>query len=405
MPPVDLEHFGGIALLFARGSARARARHRQLAPRKQSTLRSMVELVRQVIPVQAKTSKLVAKVLNSPHGKVRRAALAALCSAPGTLTQQQHAQLTPFLINAVVHDGHGLFLPQVLHYSFLSNPALVAKMREAREATLAKEHAAELLLYLEPATLDTCHAHQLVGCLKSPGAPLCSRALAARVLCALDGEQLVPHVADLVASAMLSSHPAQCAATPLINIRLIRHYGPLLPLEVSLPLVHLRWASLEALGRIEPRSALNPHGALLVDRLVQLLAEPGQQQRAALRQGSTEVALLFSVAGRLESIPIAHVAPLRLWLVRAACACGAGGAGGAASATPAWPFQRMQLSLQPDPSIVRRVLALLRRNRPLLNEWVESIVALLACHVTSAVRIAAIETLKMADGQPASCRI
>jgi len=300
----------------------------------------------------------------------------------------------------VVHDGHGLFLPELLHYSFLSNPALVAKMREAREATLAKEHAAELLLYLEPATLDTCHAHQLVGCLKSPGAPLCSRALAARVLCALDGEQLVPHVADLVESAMLSSNPAQCTATPLINTRLTRHYGPLLPLEVSLPLVHLRWASLEALGRIEPRSALNPHGALLVDRLVQLLAEPGQQQRAALRQGSTEVALLFSVAGRLESIPIAHVAPLRLWLVRAACACGAGGAGGAASATPAWPFQRMQRSpLQPVYSIVRQVLALLRRHRPLLNEWVGSIVPLLARHVTSAVRIAAIETLKMADGQ------
>ena len=79
--------------------------------------------------------------------------------------------------------------------------------------------------------------------------------------------------------------------------------------------------------------------------------------------------------------------------------------GGAAPATPAWPLQRMQLSLQPDPSIVRRVLALLRRNRPLLNEWVESIVALLACHVTSAVRIAAIETLKMADGQSTSCRI
>ena len=121
------------------------------------------------------------------------------------------------MINATVHGGRGLFLPQALHYSFLSNPALVAKMREASEATLATEHAAELLLYFEPATLDTCHAHQLVGCLKSPSANLCSRALAARVLCALDGEQLVPHVADLVASAMLSCHPAQCTATPLIN--------------------------------------------------------------------------------------------------------------------------------------------------------------------------------------------
>ena len=119
----------------------------------------------------------------------------------------------------------------------------------------------------------------------------------------------------------------------------------------------------------------------------------------------TEVALLFGVVGWLESIPRANVEPLRLLLVRAARECDADDVGGATSATPAWPFQRMQPSLQPDPSIVRRVLALLRRNRPLLNEWVESIVALLACHVTSAVRIAAIETLKMADGQPASCRI
>ena len=54
--------------------------------------------------------------------------------------------------------------------------------------------------------------------------------------------------------------------------------------------------------------------------------------------------------------------------------------------------------LQPVYSIVRQVLALLRRHRPLLNEWVGSIVPLLARHVTSAVRIAAIETLKMADG-------
>ena len=179
-----------------------------------------------------------------------------------------------------------------------------------------------------------------------------------------------------------------------------------------MPLVHLRWASLEALVRIEPRSALDPHGDLLVDRLVQLLAEPGQQQLAA-RPGCTEVALLFGVVGRLVSIPRANVEPLRLLLVSAACECDADDVGGAASATPAWPFQRMQPSpSQPDPSIVRRVLALLRRNcrshivrRPLLNEWVESIVPLLACHVTSAVRIAAIETLKMADGQSTSCRI
>jgi hypothetical protein len=203
---------------------------------------------------------------------------------------------------------------------------------------------------------------------------------------------------------MLSSHPEECTATPLTNTRLARHYGPQIPFEASLPLVHLRWASLEALSRIEPRSTLDPHGDLLVDRLVQLLAEPGQQQLAA-RPGCTEVALLFGVVGRLVSIPRANVEPLRLLLVSAACECDADDVGGAASATPAWPFQRMQPSpSQPDPSIVRRVLALLRR-RPLLNEWVESIVPLLACHVTSAVRIAAIETLKMADGQPNSCRI
>ena len=213
----------------------------------------------------------------------------------------------------------------------------------------------------------------------------------------------MPHVADIVDSAMLSSHPEEYTATPLTNTRLIRHYGPQLPFQASLPLVHLRWASLEALGRIEPRSALDPHGDLLVDRLVQLLAELGQQQLAA-RPGCTEVALLFGVVGRLVSIPRANAEPLRLLLVSAACECDADDVGGAASAA-AWPFQRMQPSpSQPDPSIVRRVLALLRCNRPLLNEWVESSVPLLACHVTSAVRIAAIETLKMADGQPASCR-
>ena len=374
----------------------------------------VIELLRQVIPVQANASILVAELLHSPHGEVSRAALAALRSAPGTLTQKQHAELTPFLINTVLHDDSGLFVfPQGLHYSFHTDPELVAKMREASEAALAREHAAELLLYLEPATLDTCFVHKLVGCLKSPSANLCSRALAARVLCALDGEQLVPHVADLVDSAMLSSHPEECTTTPLTNTCLTRHYGPQIPFEASLPLVHLRWASLEALSRIEPRSALDPHGDLLVDRLVQLLAEPGQQQFAA-RPGCTEVALLFGVVGRLVSIPRANVEPLRLLLVSAACECDADDVGGAASATPAWPFQRMQPSpSQPDPSIVRRVLALLRRNcrshivrrRPLLNEWVESIVPLLACHVTSAVRIAAIETLKMADGQSTSCRI
>ena len=63
-----------------------------------------IELLRQVIPVQAKTSILVAELLHSPLGEVRRAALAALRSAPGTLTQQQHAELTPFLINTVLHD-------------------------------------------------------------------------------------------------------------------------------------------------------------------------------------------------------------------------------------------------------------------------------------------------------------
>ena len=99
-------------------------------------------------------------------------------------------------------------IPQGLHDSFHTDPELVAKMREASEAALAREHAAELLLYLEPATLDTCFVNKLVGCLKSPSANLCSRALAARVLCALDGEQLVPHVADLVDSAMLSSQHA-----------------------------------------------------------------------------------------------------------------------------------------------------------------------------------------------------
>jgi len=366
----------------------------------------VIELLRQVIPLQANASKLVAELLHSPHRDISRAALAALRSAPGTLTQQQHAELTPFLINTVLQNDHGLFdIPQGLHYSFHTDPELVAKMREASEAALAREHAAELLLYLEPATLDACFVHKLVGCLKSPSANLCARALAARVLCALDGEQLVPHVADIVDSAMLGSHPEEYTATPLTNTRLIRHYGPQLPSEASLPLVHLRWASLEALGRIEPRSALDPHGGLLVDRLVQLLAEPEQQQLASLCHGSTEVALLFGVVGWLESIPRVNVEPLRLLLVRAARECDADDVGGAASATPAWPFQRMQLSLQPDPSIVRRVLALLRCNRPLLNEWVESIVPLLACHVTSAVRIAAIETLKMADGQSTSCRI
>ena len=117
----------------------------------------VIELLRQVIPVQANASILVAALLHSPLGEVSRAALAALRSAPGTLTQQQHAELTPFLINTVLHDDSGLFVfPQGLHYSFHTDPELVAKMREASEAALAREHAAELLLYLEPATLDTC---------------------------------------------------------------------------------------------------------------------------------------------------------------------------------------------------------------------------------------------------------
>ena len=67
----------------------------------------VIELLRQVIPVQANASKLVAALLHSPHGEVSRAALAALRSAPGTLTQKQHAELTPFLINTVLHDGSG----------------------------------------------------------------------------------------------------------------------------------------------------------------------------------------------------------------------------------------------------------------------------------------------------------
>ena len=100
----------------------------------------VIELLRQVIPVQAKTSILVAELLHSPLGEVRRAALAALRSAPGTLTQQQEAELTPFLINTVLQNDHGLFdIPQGLHYSFHTDPALVAKMREASEAALASQ--------------------------------------------------------------------------------------------------------------------------------------------------------------------------------------------------------------------------------------------------------------------------
>ena len=106
----------------------------------------VIELLWQAIPVQANASKLVAELLHSPHGEVSRAALAALRSAPGTLTQQQEAELTPFLINTVLHDDSGLFvLPQGLHYSFHADSELAAKMREASEAALAREQAVALL--------------------------------------------------------------------------------------------------------------------------------------------------------------------------------------------------------------------------------------------------------------------
>ena len=67
----------------------------------------VIELLRQVIPLQANASKLVAELLHSPHRDISRAALAALRSAPGTLTQQQHAKLIPFLINTVLQNDHG----------------------------------------------------------------------------------------------------------------------------------------------------------------------------------------------------------------------------------------------------------------------------------------------------------